>query len=54
MDTDEILAHRAAAGDQHAFAESIERHYARIYRFSLRVLGDAEEAAVRFSGRCEK
>ena len=40
-----MLAHRAAAGDQDAFTELIERHYARIYRSSLRVLGDAEEAA---------
>lgn len=45
MNTNETLARRAAAGDPDAFAELIERHYARIYRFGLRVLGDAEEAA---------
>lgn len=43
--TDGELARRAAAGDQDAFAALLERHYERVYRVGVRVLGDAEEAA---------
>ena len=45
MPSDETLARSAAAGDANAFKALLERHYARIYRTGLRVLGDAEEAA---------
>ena len=43
--TDDALVRRAAAGDREAFAELLNRHYDRIYRVAVRVLGDAEEAA---------
>ena len=43
--TDGTLARRAAAGDREAFAALLERHYDRVYRVGVRVLGDAEEAA---------
>lgn len=43
--TDGTLARRAAAGDRDAFAALLERHYDRVYRVGVRVLGDAEEAA---------
>ena len=43
--TSGALARRAAAGDREAFAALLERHYDRIYRVGVRVLGDADEAA---------
>ena len=43
--TDGTLARRAATGDRDAFAALLERHYDRVYRIGIRVLGDAEEAA---------
>lgn len=44
-DTDATLARRAAAGDRDAFAALLARHYERVYRIGVRVLGDADEAA---------
>ncbi len=44
-DIDGALARRAAAGDREAFAALLERHYDRIYRIGVRVLGDPDEAA---------
>ena len=44
-DMDDALARRAAAGDGEAFGALLERHYDRIYRVGVRVLGDADEAA---------
>ncbi len=43
--TDSALVRRANRGNREAFAALLDRHYDRIYRFSFRVLGDAEEAA---------
>ena len=46
--TDEALARKAAGGDREAFEELLERHYARIFRIALRLLGnraDAEDVA---------
>ena len=43
--TDEALARRAAAGEREAFAALLERHYDRVYRIGVRVLGDTDEAA---------
>ena len=45
MEEDARLAQRAASGDRGAFAALIERHYGRIYRLGLRLLGDPDEAA---------
>ena len=43
--SDDFLVTRAAAGDRQAFAALLERHYDRIYRLGVRLLGDAESAA---------
>ena len=43
--SDATLVRRAAAGDRDAFAALLERHYDRVYRVAVRVLGDADEAA---------
>ncbi|MDE0366060.1 MAG: sigma-70 family RNA polymerase sigma factor [Gammaproteobacteria bacterium] len=43
--SDDTLVSRAAAGDRRAFAELLERHYDRIYRLGMRLLGDADAAA---------
>lgn len=43
--TDGSLVRRAAAGNRDAFAELLERHYDRVYRVAVRVLGDPDEAA---------
>ena len=45
--SDRALARRTAEGDEQAFAALLERHYDRIYRVGARVLGDAEEVAMR-------
>ena len=42
---DDALARRAGAGDRDAFAALLERHYERIYRLALRLLGDVDDAA---------
>ena len=42
---DDALARRAGAGDRDAFAALLDRHYDRIYRLALRLLGDADDAA---------
>jgi RNA polymerase sigma-70 factor (ECF subfamily) len=45
---DEVLLGAARAGDEHAFAELVRRHQARVYRVALRMLGsdaDAQDAA---------
>ena len=42
---DGVLARRAGDGDREAFAALLERHYERIYRISLRLLGDSDDAA---------
>lgn len=42
---DDTLAKRAGKGDRDAFAALLERHYDRIWRIGLRLLGDADEAA---------
>ena len=42
---DDVLARRAGDGDRDAFAALLERHYERIYRIGLRLLGDADDAA---------
>ncbi len=42
---DGALARRAGEGDREAFAALLERHYGRIYRIGLRLLGDADDAA---------
>lgn len=44
-DSDRVLSRRAGDGDREAFAELVERHYERIYRIGLRLLGDADDAA---------
>lgn len=41
---DETLARRAAGGDREAFAALVERHYDRIHRIGLRLLGEPAEA----------
>ena len=41
---DERLALSAANGDREAFGELLERHYGRILRLCLRLLGDRAEA----------
>lgn len=43
-DRDEDLAARAAAGEPHAFATLLERHYRRIFRLSFRLMGAKAEA----------
>ena len=43
--SDNKLAKRAGAGDREAFAELVERHYDRIFRLAVRVLGDGHAAA---------
>ena len=43
--SDDALAIRAGAGDREAFAELLKRHYDRIFRIGVRVLGDTEAAA---------
>ena len=42
---DDMLARRARDGDRDAFATLLERHYERIYRIGLRLLGDTDDAA---------
>ena len=42
--TDQVLAARAAAGDQTAFAELMRRHKGWLYRFVRRYVRDAEES----------
>ena len=42
---DDVLAARAVEGDRRAFAELLERHYGRIFRQGIRILGDADAAA---------
>lgn len=41
---DETLAQRAAGGDRDAFAALLERHYDRVHRIGLRLLGEGPEA----------
>ena len=41
---DEVLAARAADGDERAFASLIGRHKAALYRFARRYVGDADDA----------
>ena len=41
---DAALVRRAGEGDREAFAALVERHYDRIYRLSVRVLGDRGDA----------
>ena len=43
--SDDFLVSRARAGDRQAFADLLERHYDRIYRLGVRMLGDIESAA---------
>lgn len=43
--SDERLAGRAAAGDQRAFAAIYRRYRQELYRFTLAIVGDAEDAA---------
>lgn len=42
--TDEALALRAAGGDREAFGTLFERHYDRVFRVGVRMLGDSDEA----------
>ncbi len=42
---DRSLARKAAAGDSDAFAALLERHYDRIYRIGVRMLGEGDKAA---------
>ncbi len=42
---DDRLAARAAKGDRQAFAELYRRHHQRLYRYSLTIVGDPEDAA---------
>jgi len=44
MSTDEELWRRAQAGDAEAFGEVFDRHYGRVFRHSLRVVGTRENA----------
>jgi RNA polymerase sigma factor CnrH len=44
MPPDELLAARAAAGDEHAFADLVRRHKEPLYRLLRRYTGDADEA----------
>ena len=47
-DSDEFLVGRAVAGEEHAFARLVERHYAMIFRVAWRWCGertDAEDVA---------
>jgi len=41
---DEVLAVRAAGGDERAFALLMGRHKAALYRFARRYVGDADDA----------
>lgn len=41
---DEDLVRVAASGDRRAFAELLDRHYGRIFRFCFRLTGSREEA----------
>lgn len=41
---DEVLAARAAGGDERAFASLMRRHKAATYRFARRYVGDADDA----------
>ena len=43
--SDEVLAERAARGDQRAFAALVERYQRPLLNFAYRMLGDADEAA---------
>lgn len=45
MNSDEILAARAAAGDETALEELVRRFQDRVYRLAYRLTGDEEEAA---------
>ena len=42
--TDEILAHRAGAGDRPALQRLLERHHDTTFRFSYRLLGSRADA----------
>ena len=42
--SDNSLVRQAVSGDSDAFAALLERHYDRIYRVSVRMLGKADEA----------
>jgi RNA polymerase sigma-70 factor (ECF subfamily) len=44
MNTDNELIARTRAGEQHAFAELIDRYKTRIYHTTLRILGNREDA----------
>lgn len=44
MSTDEELWRRAQEGDAEAFGEVFDRHYRRVFRHSLRVVGSRENA----------
>lgn len=42
--SDEVLAVRAAGGDERAFTSLMGRHKAALYRFARRYVGDADDA----------
>ena len=44
--SDETLAARAAAGDDHAFEEIVERYQGRVYRLACRLTSDTDAADV--------
>jgi len=44
LDMDESLAGRAATGDAQAFRSLLERHYDRVYRIALGIVGNTAEA----------
>lgn len=41
---DQDLVRRAAAGDQQAFAQLVQRHQDRVYRLCLRIMGNPDDA----------
>jgi RNA polymerase sigma-70 factor, ECF subfamily len=41
---DQDLVRRAAGGDQHAFAQLVQRHQDRVYRLCLRIMGNPDDA----------
>ena len=44
--SDESLAARAAAGDEHAFEAIVGRYYARVYRLAVRLTSDTDASDV--------
>ena len=41
QERDEVLLRRSAAGDEHCFTQLYRRHQARLFRFALRMTGNA-------------